>query len=216
MKNDLKLWSSTEINILNKLNSPYKIQEFLDKIEYNSTTETRSPRYILQNKRAHCLEGALLAAACLENIGYPPLVVDLQAVNDDDHVIAVFKNDNFWGAIAKSNFTTLRYREPVYRSLRELSMSYFDFYFNTIGEKTLRAYSRPYNLSRFDKMNWRNTEKDLEDIGYFLDKVKHIPLVDAGQIKTLEIAGSYLLESSLLGSNPAGLFIPGSGKKSAQ
>ena len=214
MKKDLKFWSSTEINILKKLNSPYKIQEFLDKIEYNSTTETRSPRYILRNKRAHCLEGALLAAACLENIGYPPLVVDLQAINDDDHVIAVFKKGNFWGAIAKSNFTTLRYREPVYKSLRELAMSYFDFYFNTIGEKTLRAYSRPHNLSRFDKINWRNTEKDLEDIGYFLDKVKHIPLVDAGQIKDLEIAGSYLLECSLLGSNPAGLFIPGSGKKS--
>jgi len=213
MPNNATQWTSEEKKILKSLSSPFKIQEFLDASEYNSTEETRSPRIVMKLNRTHCLEGALFAAAALENLGFPPLVLDLQAHDDDDHVIAVFKHRGFWGAIAKSNFTTLRFREPVYRSLRELAMSYFDFYFNTIGIKSLRAYSKPYNLSRFDKIQWRTTENDLEDIGYFLDKVKHSPLVDAQQIKSLEKATPLLLESSMLGSNPAGLFTPGSAKK---
>ena len=154
------------------------------------------------------MEGALFAAACLENIGFPPLVLDMQSFNDDDHVIAIFKVKGYWGAVAKSNFTTLRYREPVYRSLRELTMSYFDFYFNLNGEKSLRGFSLPQNLHRFDKINWRTTKEDLENIGYYLDKVKHFPVVSREQIKKLEIAGDYLIKSSLMGSNPKGLFIP--------
>jgi hypothetical protein len=207
------IWTSKELSQLKKINTPFKIQEFLDSCEYNSTEETRSPAYILEHKRAHCLEGALFAAACLEYNNLPPLVMDLQAFDDDDHVIAVFKIRGYWGAIAKSNFTTLRFREPVYRNLRELAMSYFDFYFNTIGDKSLRAYSLPYNLSRFNQMNWRTTDKDLEDIGYFLDKVKHFHLIDKIHITSLEKATPLLLESSMLGSNPAGLFSPGSKKK---
>jgi len=207
-------WNSREISLLQKINTPFKIQQFLDECEYNSTEETRSPLYVLEHKRAHCLEGALFAAACLEFNGMKPLVLDLQAYNDDDHVIAVFKIKGYWGAIAKSNFTTLRFREPVYRSLRELSMSYFDFYFNTIGDKSLRGYSLAHNLSRFDTMEWRTTSNDLEDIGYYLDKVKHFPLVNDTQIKGLEKATPLLLESSMMGSNPEGLFTPGSKKKS--
>jgi hypothetical protein len=206
-------WTAKEISLLKQLNSPFKIQEFLDRSEYNSTEETRSPRYVLEHKRTHCLEGALFAAACLEYNGMPPLVLDLQAYNDDDHVIAIFQVNGFWGAIAKSNFTTLRFREPVYRTLRELAMSYFDFYFNTIGDKSLRGYSLPHNLSRFNKMEWRTTLNDLEDIGYYLDKVKHFPLINATQIKALEPATPLLLKSSMMGSNPAGLFTPGSKKK---
>ena len=213
MKEGTDTWSPEERMFLGKLYTPFKIQDFLDQCEYNTTTETRSPRFIISLKRAHCMEGALFAAACLEYIGYPPLIVDLQAVDDDDHVIAVFKKDNFWGAIAKSNFTTLRYREPVYRNLRELAMSYFDFYFNTDGYKSLRAYSLPHNLAGFDHLKWRTTESDLEEIGYYLDDVRHVPLINDLQIKRLEKAGKYLLESSLSGSNPLGLFIPGSKKK---
>jgi hypothetical protein len=209
-------WSLQEITELKKLDRPFKIQEFLDTCEYNSTEVTRSPRFILENKRAHCLEGALFAAACLEFNGFFPLVLDLQAFNDDDHVIAVYKLRGCWGAIAKSNFTTLRFREPVYRTLRELSMSYFDFYFNTIGDKSLRGYSLPCNLSRFNSMQWRTTENDLEDIGYYLDKVKHNLLVNETQIKDLEKAAPLLLESSMMGSNPDGLFTPGSKKKTKE
>lgn len=212
-KSTHKFWSPEETGLLKKLNTPFKIQEFLDSCEYNSTEETRSPRIVLKLRRAHCLEGAMFAAACLEFNGMKPLVLDLKAWDDDDHVIAVFKERGFWGAIAKSNFTTLRFREPVYRNLRELSMSFFDFYFNTIGDKSLRAYSLPHNLSHFNRLNWRTTDRDLEDIGYYLDKVKHFPLVDEKQIKRLEKATPLLLKSSMMGSNPAGLFTPGSKKK---
>jgi hypothetical protein len=163
---------------------------------------------VIRNRRAHCLEGALFAAACLRYIGYPPLVLDLKAENDDDHVIAIFKVKGFWGAVAKSNFTTLRYREPVYRTLRELSMSFFDMYFNSIGEKTLRSYSLPQNLSRFDYMNWMTTEEDLDVIGNYLTDVKHISLINPEQVGKLDIVGDYLLKSSLIGSNPAGLYKP--------
>ncbi|HBF89388.1 MAG TPA: hypothetical protein DDX39_12170 [Bacteroidales bacterium] len=201
-------WNAADLKVLKTLTSPYKIQQFLDKTEYNSTHETRSPRYVMQLKRAHCMEGALFAAACLENIGFTPLILDLRAENDDDHVIAVFEVDGFWGAIAKSNFTTLRYREPVYRTLRELTMSYFDFYFNTLGDKSLREYSLPFSLTKFHKINWQTTENDLAEIGDKLDKIKHFPIVTKAQIKKLEIAGDYLLKSSLFGSNPDGLFVP--------
>lgn len=194
--------------VLRLPDTPRKIQEFLDACTYNDTHETRSPRYVLGNKRAHCIEGALFAAVCLEQIGYPPLVIDLKAENDDDHVIAVYKIEGCWGAVAKSNFTTLRFREPVYRSLRELAMSYFDVYFNTLGEKTLRSYSLPLNLHRFDGMEWRTTEQDLEAIGTYLDGMKHFPLINAAQIKRLEITGEYLVKSSLMGANEKGLFVP--------
>lgn len=210
------LWSQKEKLVLDKLNTPYKISQFLDSCEYNSTSETRSPGYVLKLKRAHCMEGALFAAACLEYSGFEPLILDLRAYNDDDHVIALFKTDGFWGAIAKSNFTTLRYREPVYRTLRELAMSYFDFYFNTDGDKSLRAYSLPMKLTQFNKINWQTTENDLEEIGNYLDKIKHFPLVNKKQISKLNNSGPLLLKSSLIGSNPAGLFNPGSGKNSKE
>jgi hypothetical protein len=213
MKSTNDHWTSAETEALKSLATPYGIQQFLDECNYNSTEETRSPRYVLEHRRAHCLEGAFFAAACLELQGRPPLVLDLQAYNDDDHVIAVFKEEGCWGGIAKSNFTTLRYREPVYRTLRELAMSYFDLYFNTRGEKSLRAYSLPHNLNRFNHMKWRTTLNDLEDIGYFLDKVKHFPLISKAQAERLEKAAPLLLESSMMGSDPAGLFIPDSGKK---
>lgn len=201
-------WNAEEFKILKELDSPYKIQTYLDNIEYNSVIECRSPRFVFQNQRAHCTEGALFAAACLEFIGYPPLVVDMKAENDDDHVIAIFKFKGYWGAVAKSNFTTIRFREPVYRTLRELAISYFDFYFNTLGEKTLRAYSLPHNLNRFNYLSWKTTGKDLDDIGNWLTGVKHIPLINQAQTKNLSIVGEYLLKSSLFGSNPAGLYNP--------
>ena len=201
-------WNPEELRILKTLDSPNKIQGFLDTIDYNAIIETRSPRFVIQNRRAHCMEGALFGAACLQFIGYPPLVLDLKAENDDDHVIAIFKWKGCWGAIAKSNFTTLRYREPVYRTLRELSMSYFDLYFNSLGEKTLRSYSLPQNLNRFNHIKWTTTEEDLDVIGDWLTAVKHIPLVTPEQVRNLDLTGDYLVKSSLIGSNPAGLYVP--------
>ncbi len=110
-----------------------------------------SPRRVLRERTAHCLEGAVFAAAALRVLGFPPLLLDLEAVQDTDHVVAVFRSRGHWGAIAKSNFSGLRYREPVHRSLRELVMSYFEGYINLRGDRTLRAYSRPVDLARFDR-----------------------------------------------------------------
>lgn len=188
------------------LNTPFAIQAFLDSIPYNPNAECRSPSCILKDPKAHCFEGALFAAFALRQIGHPPLIVDMRAENDDDHVIAVFKNGKHWGAVAKSNTSALRYREPVYRSLRELIMSYFDFYFNTLGEKSLRSYTRPVNLKRFDKLNWMQTTDDLEYIGDYLNEIPHIPLVSEAMIASLHPADELLTKAVFLGANEEGLF----------
>jgi hypothetical protein len=123
-------------------------------------------------------------------------------------VIAVFKEEGLWGSVAKSNFTSLRFREPVYRSLRELTMSYFDFYFNTIREKSLRAYSRPLDLTRFDDKEWMFTDGSLEYIGDELDRIVHYPLISKGMVKKLSLASNSMLKAGLLGSKPEGLYKP--------
>lgn len=188
--------------------SPWEIQRFLSAIPYNSKEECKSPKRVLAERNAHCFEGALFAASRLRELGYPPLLMDLRAWNDDDHVIALFKERGCWGAVAKSNFTTLRFREPVYRTLRELAMSYFDFYFNTLGQKTLRAYSRPLKLSQFDEKNWTETEDDLEYIGDAFSKLPYYELLDAEQVARLVEVDGDLLKAGLIGSNPAGLYVP--------
>ncbi len=122
----------------------------------------------------------MLAAAALRVQGFPPLLLDLEAVRDDDHVLAVFKQHGAWGAIAKSNYSGLRFREPVYRTLRELAISYFEHYFNARQEKTLRNYSRPVNLSRFDRIGWMTAEEDLWTINDHLADIPHIALLRNG------------------------------------
>jgi hypothetical protein len=161
---------------------------------------------VLENPKAHCFEGALFAAAMLRALGHQPLIVDMAAENDDDHVIAVFREGPYWGALAKSNTSALRYREPVYRSLRELIMSYFDFYFNTLGEKSLRSYSRPVNLKRFDHTRWETTDADLEYIGDYLYGISHIPVTGIDQIKQLKKADKLLMDAVFLGADEEGLF----------
>jgi hypothetical protein len=132
----------------------------------------------------------------------------MKAYNDDDHVITVFKADGHWGSVAKSNFTSLRYREPVYRSLRELVMSYFDFYFNTDGDKSLRSYSLPLDLTVYNHRNWTTTDEDLEYIGDKLEKIRHYPVMNKKMIKNLKKASDIMLKAGMLGSNVEGLFKP--------
>src|ERR1700685_2688056 len=150
------------------MNSPAKIQRFLDEeIGYNTEPHGAtcySPRRVLQTKVAHCMEGALLGAMALRNLGYPPLIVDLEAIHDTDHVLAVYRVEGCWGAVAKSDYSGLRSREPVYRTIRELAVSYFEHYYNLTGEKTLRAYSRPVSLTRFDRIGWMTTEEEVWEI----------------------------------------------------
>ena len=201
-------WTKDEIKFLKTLSDPDKIQGFLDLIDYNPNYECRSPRWVLKKKSAHCFVGALFAAAALEFSGYKPLIVDMKSFNDDDHVIAVFIENGHWGAVAKSNFTSLRYREPVYRSLRELIMSYFDFYFNLNGDKSLRSYSRPLDLTVYNKRNWKTTDEDLEFIGDKLEAMHHYPVIDKRMIKNLKRASDIMLKAGMLGSNEEGLFKP--------
>lgn len=175
-----------ELRTLKSLKRPEQIQRFLDtEVAYNKEMDgetIRSPRRVLRDRVGHCFEGALLAAAALRVHGHPPLLADLTAVRDDDHVLAVFRQYGCWGAIAKSNFSGLRFREPVYRTLRELAISYFDHYYNLSREKTLRGYGRrPVNLRRFDGIGWMTAEEDLWAISDYLHNIAHVPLVRAGR-----------------------------------
>ena len=166
--------------VLERLNTPAKIQKFVDDLDYNKEEDgetCRSPRRVLRDRTAQCMEGALFAAAALRANGYAPLIVDLEAVRDDDHILAVFRRNGHWGAIAKSNYAGLRFRDPVYRSLRELVMSFFEHYYNPAGEKTLRRYSRPVDLRRFDCIQWMTAERDLWEIGEYLVTIVHRPLL---------------------------------------
>jgi len=201
-------WTKDETSFLKTLSDPDKIQGFLDSIEYNPKSECRSPRWVIRKRSAHCFEGALFAAAALQFIGYQPLIIDMKSFNDDDHVIAVFKVNNHWGAVAKSNFTSLRYREPVYRSLRELVMSYFDFYFNLNGDKSLRSYSLPLDLTIYDARKWTTTDEDLEFIGDKLETIRHYPVINDKMIKNLNRASDIMLKAGMLGSKAEGLFKP--------
>ncbi len=177
---------------LRKLDTPSKIQDFLNKIPINfdyKKDTCMSPRMVLKKWKCHCIEGAMLAAAALRLQGRSPLIVHLKASRDDyDHVIALFKENGKYGGITKTNHGVLRYREPVYDSVRELVMSFFHEYFNDEGEKTLRSYSVPVNLAKFDKKNWITSEEDLWYIDGYLDKVKHFPVLTRKQVKNLRKA----------------------------
>jgi len=201
-------WTKDEIAFLKTLSNPDKIQGFLDSIDYNPVYECKSPRYVIKKRSAHCFEGALFAASVMQYNGYKPLIVDMKAFNDDDHVIAVFKENARWGAVAKSNFTSLRFREPVYRTIRELIMSYFDFFFNTAGDKSLRSYSLPLDLTIYETRHWRTTEEDLEYIGDKLETLRHFPVINEAMIKKLSVASETMLKAGMLGANEAGLFKP--------
>src|SRR5437870_8882852 len=171
--------TKSELHLLRKLSTPEKIQKYLDDLPYNKEKEGEtcySPRLVIRHDTAHCFEGALFAAAALRVNGRPPLILDLAAVRDDDHVIAVYRTDGFWGSIGKSNYAGLRFRSPVYRTLRELALSYFEHYYNLKGEKTLRAYSRPVNLTRFDRIGWMTSEEALWAIPEHLCEIKHTPI----------------------------------------
>jgi len=199
-------WTETERKLLRRLDTPFKVQLYLNGLGYDAVPGTRSPRWVIRERKANCFEGALLAAAALGFHDRPPLIVDLRATNDDDHVIAVFKTDGSFGAVAKSNYTTLRFREPVYQSIRELVMSYFDFYFNPLGEKTLREYSRPMSLKRFEKDEWLTTDEDISDIGDALDGTKHYRVLAPRQINRLQPMDRDVFRAGMLVARKEGLF----------
>ena len=188
------------------LSTPARIQDFLSRIPYDDAPGTASPLRVARERKANCFEGALFAAAALRQLGFAPLIVDLYAVNDDDHVVALFGRKGAWGAVAKSNTTVLRYRDPIYRDLRELVLSYFEGYFNIHGVKTLRSYSRPLDLRRFDRRQWMTTDEDLEYIGDHLNLMPHIPIVSRGMARSLRHADRDQVKACFLGSVRTGLY----------
>ena len=182
----------SELTVLKKLNTPRKIQDFLETLlinfeEYGETC--MSPRRVLREHKAHCMEGALLAAAALWLKGHPPLLLDLMSKNgDDDHVVTLFRQHGHWGAISKTNHAVLRYREPIYKTVRELALSYFHEYFLDNGKKTLRSYSDPLDLRKLTKKDWVTSEKDLWYITWALNKAPHTKILTPQMSRTLRRA----------------------------
>src|SRR6184192_1660184 len=200
--NSIHEFSATELRKLRSLKNPHGIQRFIDDMPYRLADTAWSPQRVLRENTAHCFEGAMLAAAAMRVNGYPPLIFDLEADEDTDHVVAIYRVHGHWGAIAKSNFTGCRYREPVYRSLRELAMSYFNIYFNLRGERTLRRYSRPVNLARFDNKNWMTTEKPVWFIAEYLCEIPHISLLTPAMEKNLTRVDRRSMRGEMLGHKP--------------
>jgi hypothetical protein len=170
-------FTRAETSLLRSLSPEWRIQEFLDGLAYDTKGGScRSPRRVIRDRECQCMDGALFAAAALRVQGRPPLILDLEADFDldDDHVLAVFRGPHGWGAIARSNYSGLRFREPFFRTTRELVMSYYESYFNLRRDKTLRRYSRPVNLKRFDRIDWMTSESDLWEIPEYLVDVPHV------------------------------------------
>ncbi|MGZ4813334.1 MAG: hypothetical protein ACXVZI_11235 [Terriglobales bacterium] len=170
-------FTPAELRKLHSLKTPYGVQKFLDSLPYHLEDTSWSPRRVLHERTVHCLEGAIFAAAALRVLGFPPLLWDLEADHDTDHVLAIFKIRGHWGAVAKSNWSGCRYREPIHRSLRELALTFFNLYCNRRKQRTLRRYSRPVNLARFDHLHWMTAEKDPWFIAEYLCEISHFKLV---------------------------------------
>jgi hypothetical protein len=199
MSDPLASFSSAELRKLRRMKDPHGVQRFLDDAPYHLADTAWSPRRVLAEQTAHCLEGAIFAAAALRANGYPPLLLDFEAEHDTDHVIAVFRQNGCWGAVAKSNYTGCRWREPIYRTLRELALSYFNIYLNLRRERTLRRFSLPVNLKRFDRQNWMTTDKPVWFIVYHLFDIKHYPLITPTMAKALHRADERLFQGESLG-----------------
>ncbi len=197
--------------LLAGLDTPYAIQAFLDSIPYSGDPFYRCPRRVLAEGKAHCFDGAMFAAAALRRIGHDPMLLDMRAVRDDDHVIALFREHGRLGAVAKSNFVGLRFREALYRTLRELVMSYFEAYYNVEREKTLRAYSTPLRLRAFDELDWEDDDGAMERIAVRLDRLRHIALLTPAMERGLSPMDDRSYTAGMQGTNNAGLYRPARG-----
>jgi hypothetical protein len=196
--------------IFNSLTSPARIQAFLDGLLYRVEDDTHCPLYIMSDKRAHCLDGALFAAAALSYLGHQPRLMDLlpEPGTDDDHVLAIYQIGGCYGAVAKSNYFTLRSREPVYRSLRELALSYFEFNFNINRERTQRYYSVPLELNQFDDLDWMCSDEHIPLIVHKLEQQHRFSLISPGQSSILSQVDELTYQAGMQGVNLAGVFKP--------
>jgi len=196
-------FTARERAVLRRLSTPERVQAYLDGLAYNLERRgetVRSPRRVMRDRTAHCAEGAIFAAAALRFHGRPPLIVDLESARDDDHVLAVYRDGGLWGAVAISKFAGLRFRAPVYRTIRELALSYFEDYYNWDGERSLRRSSRPISLARFDRIDWMTTEQDLWPILEHLTTVGHTPLIPDAAARRLPRLDKRSYEAGLHGA----------------
>lgn len=188
-----------ELALLKKLNTPKKIQDYINSIpanfELDKKDTIKSPLRTIRENNAHCIEGAILGAYILSLHGYKPLLLHLQTTkNDYDHVIAPFKEEGLWGALSKTNHAVLRYREPIYKNIRELVLSYFHEYFTDKGIKTLRRYSEVLDLNTFED-SWPTEKEDLWGIDEELDKIKHYDIAPKSTIKKYRKADKIEIEA---------------------
>jgi hypothetical protein len=202
--------SSEQREIWDGLSDPPKIQAFLDSIPYSPEDRNRSPLEVLQDRQAHCLDGALFGAAALRRIGYPPLVINMfpDPGQDDDHLLAIYRKNGAYGAVAKSNYVGLRYREPIYRTLRELVLSFFEVYYNVQGEKTLRTYTAPLHLNYFDRLQWELFPAGVDAIEKRLWSMRRTSLLTPAMIAVLSRVDERSYTAGMQGSDPAGLYHP--------
>ena len=193
---------------LARLDSPFAIQTFLESVPYSADDRYRCPLSVLRDRRAHCYDGAVFAAALLQRIGYPARIVNLYAKRDDEHLLAVFRVKGAWGALAKSNFVGLRGREPVYRTERELVLSYFDVYYNMERLRSLRSYTRPLTLAQFDALAWTVDDAAMTAIAARLDALRRIPLLTRAMLSRLNLIDERSFRGGMLGTDMDGVYIP--------
>ena len=199
--------SPSERQVLSYLDSPSAIQSFLNSVPYSEDKFYRCPLRVLRDRKGHCFDGALFAAMALRRLGHPARILELVPNDrDDDHIIALFKLHGGWGSVAQSNFSGLRFREPIYRSLRELVMSYFEDHFNAAGEKTLRGYRGPVHLQTFDRLEWMSSDDGLDSLADGMNRYHIQPLLTAEMEAGLSLADERSINAGLLGSNPDGLY----------
>jgi hypothetical protein len=191
---------------LDKLRSPTDIQAYLDATPYSTDPIYRAPLRVMRERRAHCFDGAMFAAMALARLGHPPRLVDMLPWDDDDHVLAIYKRGARYGSLAKSNFTGLRGREPVYRSLRELLMSYFEPFFNLAHNRTLRGYTLPLSLRGFP--GWTHTDSAMDRIADALDAQRRVTLFSAAEVRAFTKVDRLTVESNLWNADPKGLHRP--------
>jgi hypothetical protein len=197
-----------ERKVMSGLTSPTQIQAWLDAMPYSTDPIYRAPLTVLRDRRAHCFDGACFAALALARLGHPPRLVDMLPWDDDDHVLAIYRRGPCFGSIAKSNFTGLRGREPVYRTLRELLMSYFEPFFNMAKNRTLRGYTRPLSLRKFDGEGWTHRDQTMSTIADALDASPRVTLFSPAQVRAFSKVDDLTVRSNLWAADPKGLREP--------
>ena len=202
--------NSDQLRIWESLKTPMDIQAYLDVMPYSVDSFDRSPLRVMRDQVAHCMDGGLLAAAALRRMGYLPRLIDIfpPPDTDDDHILAIFKRNGAYGCLAKSNFPGLRSRQPVYRSLRELVMSYFEVFFSMDGSRCLRSYTAPLNLSQFDHCEWELRDEAGPMIEARLASLHQYPLLTPEMEADLPPMDPFSFKVFTIGVNPAGLYKP--------